>query len=255
MTSAPSAPLPWWRRPGPLVALLLHLVVFLVLFPLRFKTDEWNRMAAREPQPVTAGQWFERFTETYGWVGPLKWFYDNHGETRLYYRFARVALEGVSDQLPPDAPAQGHLRLYRDVPVEYQPGALLVLLPPALVSRDYEDYVTAFTLWCGLLYGATLWGGLRLLAGPGPLSPAQANRALWGSAFFLFCFGVIASARFDHVVPLACIGSIALFRRAERTGSLAWYAACGAGIAAGVLVKIVPGVVLPAALLVLCASG
>jgi 4-amino-4-deoxy-L-arabinose transferase-like glycosyltransferase len=56
----------------------------------------------------------------------------------------------------------------------------------------------------------------------------------------------VAAARFDHAVPLACLAAAWAFQRAERTGSLAWFAAAGALVAGGVMIKIVPGMLLGA---------
>lgn len=255
MTTLPAPPRPWWLCPGPLVALILHAVIFLGLFQMRLPEGAWGRMAEQLPPNPTLSQWIDRMSADHGRLGFVRWFFDTHREIGLYYRYASVTLHGIDPRHPADDPRQGHFAPYREVKIEYQPGALLVLLPPGIVARDYDSYITAFVAWCGLLYGASLWLGLRLLADGRPLTPAQAGRALWGSVFFLFCFGGVAAARFDHIVPLLCLGSIALFRRAERTGSSGWFAACGALTACGALVKIVPGVVLPAALLCLCAAG
>ena len=256
MSPLPTASRAWWRHPAPLIALVLHAVVFLWFFELRFQPYEWKKMDQQLPtKNPTTQQWIDRIVADHGYLGLVTWFVDNHGEIKLYYRYARVTLDGIDPTLPRNAPGQGQLRPYRDVPMEYQPGALLVLLPPAFFAYDYDTYVTAFVAWSGVLYGLSLWLALRLLAAGAPLSAAQAGRALWASFFFLMCFGSIACARFDHVVPLLCLASIALFQRAQKNGSLGWYAACGALTAAGVLVKIVPGVVLPAALLWLACVG
>lgn len=246
---------PWWRHPGPLAALLLHFVIFLGLFQFHFQEGEWSRLADKLPPGASTGQWLDQLVEDHGPLGVLKWFFDTHKEIGLYHHFTTAILDGVDTWQPPDTPGQGTFRVYREVPAEYQPGALLVLLPPALFASNYDNYVTAFVVWCGVLHGASLWLALRLLAGGAALTPAQAGRALWSSALFLLFFGSVASARFDHVVPLACLVSIALFQRAVRGDSLAWFAACGAAIAGGVLIKIVPGVVLPAGLLWLLVGG
>jgi hypothetical protein len=50
---------------------------------------------------------------------------------------------------------------YRSVPMEYQPGALAVLVRPAWLASDYDGYVTAFVWWCGILHVAAL--GLALV--------------------------------------------------------------------------------------------
>ncbi|MEY2878596.1 MAG: hypothetical protein RLZZ15_976 [Verrucomicrobiota bacterium] len=254
MTAPPSAPRLWWRQPGPLLALVLHGVVFLGLFQLRFPEGEWARMERQLPAAASTSQWFRMIVETHGYGGLVTYFFDTHDEIRLYHRYAQVALRGIDPRRPAAAPEQGSLRPYRDIPIEYQPGALLVLVPPAIFARELRDYQTWFTAWCGVLYLGALLLGLDLIAGGGPLRAASANRALWWSLAFLLCFGGVAAARFDHAVPVACLVACWALRRADRTGSTAWFAVAGAVIALGVFVKIVPGLVLGAGLLGLWAT-
>jgi hypothetical protein len=250
--SFPPASRPWWRTPGPVLALLLHGVIFLGLFQLHFKDGEWERMRQQIGPEASTGRWFEVLTQEHGLGGVVVWFFDTHNEIRLYHRYAEIALRGFDPVLPADAPGQGSFAPYRDVAMEYQPGALLAMLPPAFFARDLEGYQTGFVVWCGVLYTAALLLGLSLLHDGAPISATAANRALWWSAAFLLCFGGVAGARFDHAVPLVCVAALWIFRRADRTGSLAWFAAFGAVVALGVLVKIVPGVLMPAAALWLC---
>jgi hypothetical protein len=237
---------PWWRSPGPLLALLLHVAVFAGLFQLRFADGAWRKMDRSLPPHPTTAQWFRVIVAEHGYGGLVTWFFDTHTEIRLYRRFAEVALRGVDPERPADAPGQGRLALYRDVPMEYQPGALLAFVPPALFARNLHDYETTFTLWCGVLYLAALLLGLRVLGRDEPIAPRGAARGLWWSLAFLLCFGGVAAARFDHAVPLACLAAAWAFQRAERTGSLAWFAAAGALVAGGVMIKIVPGMLLGA---------
>jgi 4-amino-4-deoxy-L-arabinose transferase-like glycosyltransferase len=253
--SASSVPRPWWCRPGPALALLLHAVLFLGIFQLHFRDGEWRRIANSIPSGARIGAGVEAIVRERGPLGLVIWFFDMHGEIRLYHRYASVALYGIDPRWPADAPDQGRLRLYHDIPVEYQPGALLVLLPPGLLGRDFDAYRTGFVAWCGVLYLSTLLLGLHLLADGRPITTAQANRALWGSVAFLLCFGGLAGARFDHVVPLFCVVGGILFQRAMRTDRLVWFIAFGALTAAGALVKIVPVVLVPAALLWLIAAA
>lgn len=253
--SSSSASRPWWRSPGPLIALLLHAVVFLGFFQLHFKPGEWAQVVRRAPDHATTGQWLDALVKEQGWFGVVTWFFDTHKEIHLYHSYAEIVLHGTDPRLPADAPGQGHFVPYRDVTIEYQPGALLVFLPPALVSHDFEGYLTWFVVWCGILHAGAVLMGMKLLAGDEPIGVAQANRTLWWSLAFLLCFGGVAAARFDHAVPFLCLAACWLFRHADRTGSLAWFAATGALIAAGVFVKIVPGLLLPAALLWLCATA
>src|SRR4029077_11808641 len=128
-------------------------------------------------------------------------------------------------------------------------------LPPLLLGRDFSAYRTGFVAWCGVLYMATLLLGLRLLADGRPITAAQANRTLWGSAAFLLCFGGLAGARFDHIVPLLCVVGGILFQRASRADSTRSCSSFGGLAAAAVLVRIVPGVLIHAALLWLCAAA
>lgn len=244
---------PWWRTPGPLVALLLHGVIFLGLFQLHFKDGEWERMQQRIGPEPTTNRWFQVLKAEHGLWGVAVWFFDTHNEIKLYHRYAEVTLRGHDPTLPADAPGQGRLAPYRDVAMEYQPGALLVLLPPALFARDLAGYRTGFVAWCGVMYLSALLLGLALLSNGTPINAKQANRALWWSVAFLLGFGGVAGARFDHAVPLVGVIGCWIFSRADRQNSLAWFAGFGALAAFGVLVKIVPGVLMPAALLWLLA--
>src|SRR5262245_47919386 len=234
---------------------MLHVVLFIGIFQLHFRDGEWRRIANSIPSGAGLGARIEAIVRERGPLGLVIWFFDVHGEIRLYHRYASVALHGIDPRWPADAPDQGRLRLYRDVPVEYQRGALLVLLPPGLLGRNFDAYRTGFVVWCGVLYLSTLLLGLHLLADGRPITTAQANRALWASGAFLLCFGALAGARFDHIVPLFCVAGGLLFQRAMRTDGLRWFLALGALAAAGVLVKVVPVVVIPAALLWLYAAA
>lgn len=245
---------PWWRTPGPLVGLLLHGVIFLCVFQLHFNDGEWERMQQRiGPEPTTS-RWFQVLTEEHGLWGVAVWFFDTHNEIKLYHRYAEVTLRGHDPTLPADAPGQGRLAPYRDVAMEYQPGALLVLLPPALFARDLAGYQTGFVAWCGVMYVSALLLGLSLLSNGARIDAKQANRGLWWSVAFLLSFGGVAGARFDHAVALVCVVGCWMFCRADLRNSSAGFASFGALAAFGVLVKIVPGVLMPAALLWLLAS-
>jgi hypothetical protein len=245
---------PWWRTPGPLLALVLHGVIFFGLFQLHFKGGEWERMQQKIGASPTTSRWFQVLTEEHGMGGVVIWFFDTHNEIKLYHRYAEVALRGYDPTVPADAPGQGHLIPYRDVAMEYQPGALLFLLPPALFAHDFAGYQTGFVAWCGVLYMSALLLGLSLAGEGRSITAPQANRALWWSVAFLLCFGGVAGARFDHAVALVCVLGCWLFRRADQRNSTAGFVVFGAFVAFGVLVKIVPGVLMPAALLWLLAG-
>ena len=178
MASTP-VPRAWWRHAGPALALLLHAVIFLGIFQLHFRDGERRRIERSVPSGGGIGAGVEAFLRERGPLGLVIWFFDRHGEIRLFHRYATVTWYGTDPDQPADATDQGRLRPYRDVPVEYQPGALLLLLPPLLLGHDFSAYRTGFVAWCGVLYLGTLLLGLRLLADGRPITAAQANRTLW----------------------------------------------------------------------------
>jgi len=246
-----SEPSPWWKSTGPLLALLVHAVYFLVLCPLHFSTEEWGRIRDRVRDVSSTSQWTSSIMQERGYWGLVIWYFDIHEEVDLYHRYAQLALRGVDVTQPAAAPAQGRLAPYRDVPVEYQPGALLFLLPPALFASSGDGYLHGFVIWCFVLYLAALLAGMHA-AGGGPPTAAEAGRTLWWSVRFLFYFGGIVSARFDHAVAAVCVAGLWLFGRAlRRPEAPGAFAAFGALAAAGVMVKIVPGVLIPAGVLCL----
>ena len=195
---------------------------------MRFETGEWERMRERLPAEVTSGEWLDEIVASHGMMGLVVWWFDTHDEVRLYHRYAQVLVDA-------------NQRAYVDLPMEYQPGALAVLVPPVWVASDYNGYLTAFVWWCGLLHVATL--GLVLLwwQDGRPWSAETVGRAGVLSAVFLLVFGGVAAARFDHVVPLCVLGSLLVLRVAERRNALGLFAVGGALVAVGVLTKIVPG--------------
>ena len=184
--------------------------------------------------------------QTGGALCVLRLYLDVHNEEKLYHRYAEVLRHGRDGKLPTGDPAQGRLQLYRDVPAEYQPGLLLFLLPPSLAGADYGSYLAAFIIWSGLVYLAAVWLAARAL---GDGTREQTARIWAWSLAFVVAFGPLLTARIDHAVALLCAAAWLAVFRAERTDSVLAWAAAGALIAAGVLTKIVPGVVLPAVLL------
>ncbi|HMD59877.1 MAG TPA: hypothetical protein VKG78_00505 [Opitutaceae bacterium] len=251
MTNRPSLPRPWWRCPGPLVALGVHAVLFLGLYPLHFTDDEAERIDRRIEHRDRTREWVRSIVEEKGPWGLVIWFFNVHEEVRLYHRYAEVALRGADPNQPADDPRQGHFQPYRDVPVEYPPGALAFIIPPALFARDFEGYCLGFTLWMGIVYVAALGIAIAALGGSRP-PPSDVNRALWWSVCFLLAFGGIVAARFDAAVALVCAAGIWVYAKIDRpSAGPACYAFLGFAAACGVLVKIVPGALLPAVLLCL----
>ena len=179
-----------------------------------------------------------------GVLGTASLYFGMHEQVQLYHRYAEAFVRGRDLRKPADDPLQGSYAIYRDVPVEYQPGKVLLMVPPALFSPRYEVYLPLFVLWCGLIYLGAVLGAWRL-AGDG--SAGQAARVLGWSFLFLVLFGPYVAGHLDQAVALICVVGWALFRRGWRGGSPGWFAAFGALAAAGVLVKVAPGVLLPAA--------
>ena len=90
--SSSSVPRPWWRRPGPALALLLHAVLFLVIFQLHFRDGEWRRIVNSVPRGAGTRAGAEAIVRERGPLGLVIWFFDLHGEIRLYHRYVSVAL-------------------------------------------------------------------------------------------------------------------------------------------------------------------
>ena len=245
----------WWKNPAVIIALLAHAVVFLWLFQLEFTREEWNRVEAKSPDKY----WKDRVQamwEEKGPMGLIIWFFEKHGEARIYYRYARLTLNGNTDYWEKEKnykPQVERSLPYRDIPLEYQPGALIVFIPPALFSTDYESYRFWLGVWLGILHTLNLFLCIHLIARK-PFSPARMSRMLWWSLAFLFCLGGIAVARFDHLAVTFILLSILLFKTAmkkESGAAMKWFFAFGFVASMGVLTKIIPGLVIPAALLVL----
>src|SRR5438067_272574 len=155
-----AVPRAWCRHAGPALALVLHAVIFLGIFQLHFHDGERRRIESSIPGGAGIGAGVEAILRERGPLGLVIWLFDRHGEIRLFHRYASVMLYGIDPGQPADATDQGRLRPYRDVPVEYQPGALLVLLPPFLSGRDFAAYRPGFVVTLLVLNLAfyAIWG-------------------------------------------------------------------------------------------------
>lgn len=241
----------FYQSPSILIALALHAVLFLWLFQLSMDPEKKVRLDKTIGEHTVPSL----IKET-GIFGFITYYYDTHNEARLFYRYARLTLEGKLDywlvKKYPDLKVK-RPRPYRDISVEYQPGALLSILPPALLSNSFNEYRFWLGAWLGTLYLFNLAVGISLFTGTKPTA-AQVNRMLWWSIAFLILFGSITVTRFDHVVPTCILLSALTFKFAMNqsgTKALFWFGIFGFVTALGVMTKIVPGIIMPAALMVL----
>ena len=246
------------QSPSALIACILHVVVFLWLFQLGHTVEE-SESIGDNLESISVDSYLKTYdfiVEEYGPIGLIELFFNHYHEARLYYRYAKLLLRGDAThwvwnegmQFDTERPQP-----YRDVPIEYQPGAFLILIPPALIAQDFHAYRFWLAVWLGLIYALNLYLALQLLIDGRP-TPAVIKRTLWGSLLFILCFGSIVVTRFDHAVVTGILLSLLVLRAALQSRgrkALLLFAAFGLVISLGVMTKIVPGLVMPAALLAL----
>lgn len=140
-------------------------------------------------------------------------------------------------QSPPQS-APGPLVPYRDFSVEYPPGFFLLALPPALLGLDLDGYRLAFSAWMALLLLAAMLAALDLGR---TLCPRRPPEVLPTATLAALALGTIAVRRYDAVVSLSvCLFLLGCVRR--------WPVVAGLSLGVGVAAKVVPLMVLPAAL-------
>jgi 4-amino-4-deoxy-L-arabinose transferase-like glycosyltransferase len=245
----------WWQSRTVVLAIALHGFLFLGLFQLGYTHKEWNHIKTVAGDPAVAPMGKAIMSEHGPW-GFVVWYYSTHEEAELYYRYAKLTLNGDVDYWVEKDNFQSKNNRpwpYRDIPIEYQPGALLTISLPALLASDFEEYRFWLSAWLGFLYLFNLFMGIHLVTGGAP-SATQMNRMLWWSLGFLILLGGIVTSRFDHVVVTCILLSTLIFVHALRqkgNRSCYWFALFGFVTAIGVLTKIVPGLVMISALLVL----
>ena len=143
------------------------------------------------------------------------------------------------DETPMVTPA-APLVPYRDFLLEYPPGFLLILLPPALVASTADGYALGFKVEMATFLVVCLLGARRLLRAQG--GDADARGRLAGAfAASVFALGVVCTHRFDAFVAACTVVGIVA---AVSGRSLA----AGAAIGLAVATKGVPGLVVPALL-------
>jgi hypothetical protein len=178
--------------------------------------------------------------------------YANAALGRPYQPFYVRSLEGWTGAQPekptepdPDDPRQtppAHpgrpLLPYRDFSVEYPPGFFLLAVPPALLGLDLDGYRLAFSLWMAMLLTVALVAAVRIgrVLRPG-VEPSTVRMA----TLLALALGTIAVRRFDAIVSL----SLCLF-----VAGCVWRRPVVSGLAlgAGLVTKIVPVLIVPAAL-------
>lgn len=247
-----------WKSKSILLALALHGFLFLGLFQLSFTTEESDHInTIAKEQSIGAAA--KTIMQEHGPFGFVTWYYNTHGEAPLYYRYAKLALDGNVDYWTKNE----NLKIenerpwpYRDISVEYQPGALLTIALPGLFADNLREYRFWLAVWFGFLYLLNLFMGIKLVTGGAPTT-AQVNCLLWWSLAFLVLMGELVTSRFDHIVVTCILLSTLAFGHALRkkgTQSLISFALFGFITSIGVLTKIVPGLILISALLFLLVS-
>jgi hypothetical protein len=136
---------------------------------------------------------------------------------------------------------------YRDFFIEYPPGSLLVLVPPAFFTTNQKDFATLFASEMALVLVATLvltaYAARTLLGRWWPL-PATAFTV---GALLLY---PVAVTRYDAIVALTLAAAVALVAavptlgRTHTAGTVALTAAW-ASLGFGAAVKLVPALATP----------
>jgi hypothetical protein len=139
-------------------------------------------------------------------------------------------------QTPPVRPERPLLP-YRDFSVEYPPGFFLLAVPPALLGLDLDGYRLVFSLWMALLLTAALVAAIRI----GRVLRPGADPPVGVATMLALALGTVAVRRFDAIVSLSlCLFLDGCLRRRPVLAGLA--------LGVGLVTKIVPVLIIPAAL-------
>ncbi len=143
------------------------------------------------------------------------------------------------------AAPQRPLLPWRDFAVEYPPGMIIAVLPPALVAASEETYVRLFALEMEAVLTLAVWLSLRTAD---RLRPGAGDDALEHATLLTLALGVIAVRRYDPTVALTIAAAVhALATRRP--------AASGVALGFGAALKGVPILLAPIFVLYLLASG
>jgi len=127
---------------------------------------------------------------------------------------------------------------YRDIEIEYPPGALLAFAVPALAADDEAGYRAVFMLSMLLCTAAALGSVAWLLVARLGLPPRSALLRVAVAAGMLVALGSVSLSRFD-------LFPVALLTLALALIVAGWERGGGAVLGAAVATKLFPGVLLP----------
>ena len=213
------------------------VLIGLGLYQSGYTSVEWEQIKqTAETSDQSVVDVIEQSEGTLG-LGRLIWM--THSDERLYSEYARLLLDGTADidyisskqyaeVRAPDRPPPW--RPYRDVRVEYLPGAVLGMVLPGLVSLDPWPY--RFLL--GVLNIALLIGCLA--ASRGFIRPSVTSATgLVRSALLLLLLGIIVVTRMDLLATSFLLAAM-LFCQRGRDGI------GGMLTGLGIMTKLFPGV-------------
>ncbi len=131
-----------------------------------------------------------------------------------------------------------HFWPWRDFSVEYPPGMLVLILLPALLTKNFSTFHFLFSLEMEALLTLSVYFAVKTAD---RMKPGAGERALAWSLASLAALGVVAVRRYDACVSLSVSAAVlALAARRPALSGVAW--------AGGVIAKGVPIVLAPLAL-------
>ena len=241
--------------------MILHAVLFLGLYQTGYTKEEWRDIEgyARE-HGVGSGR---AIMETSGPTGYVRYLFMTNQDEKLYLEYSKLAFNGKFNadyvEEKRGRPFDGELPKrpwpYRDVQVEYPPGAFMAILPPALLSDSYRGYKFWLAAWMGFLHILNLILVLYLLIPKSVGAEAFAGtfkRLLWWSLAFCLLLGNVVTVRMDTIVVTWMLLAALAFRHCfnpDRRKAMLWATACGGVAALGVMTKIIPGIVVGSAVI------
>lgn len=229
----------------------LHFALCLGLFQCGLSNAEMKRLQVEGPSRLIEP--YQRALAAYGPIGVIRTYLRGEFDERLYLEYTKLLLLGHAElKFIADRQNDPNMNMvlpervwpYRDVRIEYPPGAFIATLPPALFSLEPGGYRWAFITYMLLLQLLNLWLAAQLLRPTAANDARFAERSLYASLLFMFALGITVVTRLDHLALTAALVSLLAFQkslRAQGGARLGWAAACGALAAVGVMIKLVPG--------------